>query len=441
MNIVEITSKARELRSELDAILKEELPTEAQIKRGEVVAAELRKLDRLRELGDEQERQRKLDLPVRKSIAASEDYPPKETQSEARADRRGGVQVRSGKDIVAPLGQGDIADNGAFYEAVLSRRYDPRLEKYEARATTLADHVDGGYLVPESGTVGIFDKAVEGTVFWPRTTTYSVTNARSIVIPAFDDSDHSGGTLYGGVTAYWEPEAAELTETAGAVREMRLTPKGLKTYSTMSNEFVVSGPGLASVIERKLGEAIGWKIDDAILRGDGAGKPLGILNSPALVTVDEETSQADDTILWANIKNMYARMLPASKSRAVWYCNNDLVPQLLSLTQPVGTAGVPVPVMNQSNGEFTILGRPVIFTEKCSALGDVGDILFADMSYYAVAMLGAITLAQSEHAFFAHDKHAIRATAYIDGQPLVDSAFTPYKGSLSMSPFVALGAR
>ena len=63
------------------------------------------------------------------------------------------------------------------------------------------------------------------------------------------------------------------------------------------------------------------------------------------------------------------------------------------------------------------------------------------MSYYAVAMLGAITLAQSEHAFFAHDKHAIRATAYIDGQPLVDSAFTPYKGSLSMSPFVALEAR
>ena len=321
-----------------------------------------------------------------------------------------------------------------------SKQYDPRLEAYEARASKLYDLPNAGFLVPESSTTGIFDKAIESTVFWPKVKTYPVKNARSIVIPAFNDSDHSS-TLYGGLTSYWEGEAEEITESNATFREMRLDLKGLKTFTTFSNELKESAGGFASLIEGKLGEALSWKIDTAILRGDGAGKPLGILESDCLITVPKESEQADETIVWENVKAMYARMLPASRTKAVWYVNNDAIEQLLGLYQSAGTAGIPVPVMNESNGSFSILGRPVVFTEKCSALGDVGDIVFADFSYYALAMLGVIDVAQSEHAFFTYDKHTVRAVAYLNGAPLLSGTFQPYKGSNTMSAFVTLAAR
>ena len=38
-------------------------------------------------------------------------------------------------------------------------------------------------------------------------------------------------------------------------------------------------------------EEFGFKIDDVILNGTGSGQPLGILNSPALVTVEKKTGR------------------------------------------------------------------------------------------------------------------------------------------------------
>lgn len=51
-------------------------------------------------------------------------------------------------------------------------------------------------------------------------------------------------------------------------------------------------------------EEFGFKVDDAIINGTGAGMPVGILNSKALVTVPKEPGQAAGTITVQNIVNM-----------------------------------------------------------------------------------------------------------------------------------------
>ena len=80
---------------------------------------------------------------------------------------------------------------------------------------------------------------------------------------------------------------------------------------------------------------------------------------------------------------MYARMLPTSLRNAVWIASIDTFPELATMALSVGTGGGPVWIGNMAGGTggadtppMSILGRPVIFTEKTPALGTTGDLSF-----------------------------------------------------------------
>jgi HK97 family phage major capsid protein len=90
----------------------------------------------------------------------------------------------------------------------------------------------------------------------------------------------------------------------------------------------------------------------------------------------------------------------------------------------------------------TILGRPVIFSEKAPALGTTGDINFVDLSYYLIGDRQAVAVAASEHAFFQNDQVAYRIIERVDGRPWLQSALTPHNGSANtLTAFVQLASR
>src|SRR3546814_1340146 len=67
----------------------------------------------------------------------------------------------------------------------------------------------------------------------------------------------------------------------------------------------------------------------------------------------------------------------------------------------VGTGGGPVWLNNGVGGPpATILGRPVVISEKVENLGDQGDINFIDFSYYLIGDRQSMTVASSEHFRF-----------------------------------------
>ena len=112
----------------------------------------------------------------------------------------------------------------------------------------------------------------------------------------------------------------------------------------------------------------------------------------------------------------------------------------------VGTGGIPIymPAGGLSGQPYaTLFGRPVIAIEQCPTLGDVGDIIFADLSGYILAEKGGIESAMSIHVKFDYDESVFRFVTRLDGQPWRASALTPYKGtsSNSLSHFVALAER
>jgi HK97 family phage major capsid protein len=89
----------------------------------------------------------------------------------------------------------------------------------------------------------------------------------------------------------------------------------------------------------------------------------------------------------------------------------------------------------------TLMGRPVIPVEQCSTLGTVGDIVLADMSQYLLIDKGGIQSAVSMHVQFANDETVLRFVYRVDGQSLWSDDLTPYQGTNTVSPFVALASR
>jgi HK97 family phage major capsid protein len=327
---------------------------------------------------------------------------------------------------------------------VLPNREDLQAKQAEAsriqNAFSSLTPGDGGFLIPETLRSEILSLSLEMSIVRPRATVIPMESAR-VPIPTLDDTSHAS-SVYGGIIGYWTEEAAALTETSASFGRAVLDAKKLTAYSELPNELLADASALGGFFEQKFPEAVAFFEDYAFVNGSGAGEPLGFLNADAAVSVTKESGQAANTIVWENIVKCYGRMLPASLGKAVWVANIETFQQLATMALSVGTGGSAIWLNNGSEGPpMTILGRPVIFTEKVSALSSAGDINFVDLSYYLIGDRQAIQVSTSPHYKFANDKTAFRVVERVDGRPWLGSALTPKAGSATLSPFVKIGAR
>lgn len=311
---------------------------------------------------------------------------------------------------------------------------DDRLKRFLEEGTGSS----GGFVVPTEYSQQIFDVALESEIIRPRATIYPMKSDERRV-PGTVIGDHSS-SLYGGVIAYWRGEGQSLTTSEPTFREINLKPKKLTVYGKASNEWVEDGIGNDTVMGIYSG-ALGWNLDKEFFNGDGSGKPLGILNSACTIEVSAESGQSAATIEYKNLTNMFSRMHPACLKNSVWVAHSTCIPQLLELSIAIGTGGAHVPVMTESNGQFKILTRPVIFTEKAQTLGTKGDIMLCDFSQYIIGLRSDIRLDTSQHVAFNTDELYYRGIVRVDGQPGWNEALTLQDGSTTVSPFVVLEDR
>ena len=113
----------------------------------------------------------------------------------------------------------------------------------------------------------------------------------------------------------------------------------------------------------------------------------------------------------------------------------------MELSVTVGSGASHISVLRDDRGAFSLLGRPVVVTEKLETLGDAGDILFADFSQYAVGLRRELRLDSSAGPRFQQDEVSWCMISGVDGQPLWNEALTPQSGSDTLSPFVTLAER
>jgi HK97 family phage major capsid protein len=300
---------------------------------------------------------------------------------------------------------------------------------------------DGGFLIPEYLRSELLRVALEKALVRSRA---RVVPMETLTVPfPMIDTTSNASNIYGGVTAYWTEEAASLTDSSPTFGRVKLEAKKLTAYSEIPNElFADSIISLQMFINEIFPEAIAWFEDVAFIRGSGVGEPLGFLNSAATVTVNKESGQPSGTIVWENIVKMYARMLPSSLDSAVWICHIDTFPELATMALSIGTAGSAIWLNNGVGpAPMSILGRPVVFTEKVNSLGTAGDINFVDLSYYLIGDRQAIQADTSPHYRFQNDQTTVRFIERVDGRPWIQSAITPNQGTNTLSPYVQLQTR
>ncbi len=329
-------------------------------------------------------------------------------------------------------------------------KMDSRLtqsDKLMRAATGLQESVlaDGGFLVQQDFANEILARAYDTGVLASRVRRMSISsNSNGMKIPAVDEVSRANGSRWGGIQAYWEGEADAYTASKPKFKMMELVLKKLTGLYYATDEVLADASVLESVVSQGFAEEFGFKLDDAILNGDGAGKPLGILSSPSLVTVAKEGSQTAATINVNNLAKMRSRLYGRSRQNAVWLMNQDIEPQLLTLSISVGNNAFPVYLQGGTvAGEQydTLFGRPTFPVEQCATLGTAGDILLVDPSQYLLIDKGQMQRAVSVHVRFLHDEQVFKFTYRVDGQPIWSSALTPFKGSTTQSPFVALAPR
>jgi HK97 family phage major capsid protein len=328
-------------------------------------------------------------------------------------------------------------------KAFMTAELAAKRETLKNAAASSGEPASGGFLVPEAFRAELLSLSLEASVVRPRARIVPMETSR-VIYPFIDDTSHATN-VFGGVQGYWTPESGAMTDVAATFGRLALEAWKLTAFANVPNELIAdSAVSFEAFIRSTFPQALAYFADVAFLSGNGAGQPLGILTAgnAARVSVAKESGQAADTIVWENIVKMYSRMLPQSLGSAVWVVSPDVFPELATMALSVGTGGGPVWLNNGVGGPpATILGRPVVISEKVENLGDQGDINFIDFQYYLVGDRQAMTVASSEHFRFQNGETSFKFVERLDGRPWLQSALTPRNGGPTLSPFVTLDAR
>ncbi len=317
---------------------------------------------------------------------------------------------------------------------------------YSGEATVEYDDSQGGYLIPQEFSNRLHNIALEAAQVRPRATFVPMGTNR-IGIPAVVDEDHSS-SLFGGITIYRPGEAEQKSESKPTFRQVVLTLHKLAALTNVSDEMIEDSPqSIETIITRLFGQAMVFQEESDYFNGTGVGMALGILAAPCLITQAAVPAQAANTVVAQNIIDMWARLHPSLHNGASWHCDNSVLPQLYAMGIAVGTGGSVVftPQGGLSTSPYAMLmGRPLIATEHCQALGTLGDIYLCAWSEYAIggkAGSSAPKVASSIHLHFDYDLVAFRFVLRYDGQPMWRVPLTPENGGNTLGPFVALATR
>jgi len=349
----------------------------------------------------------------------------------------------------------NFASSGEFFQAVMRAgvpggHVDPRLSTRAASGLQEGVPSDGGFLVEVGMAAEILKNVWSVSPVLSRVSKTTLSgNKTGMKFNGLDETSRATGSRFGGIQAYWKGEADLKTASKPKFRQIELNLNKLVGLVYSTDELLDDAQALEQTIREGMQAEFDFAITQAIMNGTGAGQPLGINNSGAVISVAAEAGQAANTLIWENINKMWSRMMASSRPNAIWVCNQDVEPQLHSMSIAVGTGGVPVymPAGGAAAQPYgSLFGRPVVPIEQCPVLGDAGDIMLADFSQYKFIDKGGMKSDVSIHVQFIYDESVFRFVYRCDGQPVLSQAITPFTAGATtatdtLSHFVRVAAR
>ena len=321
---------------------------------------------------------------------------------------------------------------------------DERLLKANNAASGLNTGVgeEGGFAIQKDFMGNMLETAAKEDPILSLVTSFSVsTNSNRVNWNEIDETDISS-TVFGGVQVYRTPEAGTIESSKPKMKQAELKLEKLAGLCYTTDEMEEDSDFTGQLIDKSFNVALRRTLASEIMSGDGIGRCTGILTGDGLVEVAKETNQAADSIKWKNISKMYHRMLNRGEGSWAWIIHPDAHEQLDFLDFPVGTGGVPVYLPATMQGTVDTLRRlPVLESDHCSALGDKGDIVLADLSDYLLVMKKGVNKAVSMHVEFLTAQMAYRFILRVNGRPMKTSTVTINNSNNERGKYIALADR
>lgn len=273
---------------------------------------------------------------------------------------------------------------------------------------------EGGYLVPDEFERTLIEALEEENIF-RRIATVIHSNSGDRKIPVVASKG----------TAGWIDEEGLYPESDDSFGQLSLGAYKLGTMIKISEELLNdSAFDMEGYITREFARRIGTKEEEAFFKGDGTGKPLGLLaetgGADIGVTTTGASITADDVI------DLYYSLRVPYRKKAKWIMNDSTVSALRKLKdqngqylwQPSLVAGTP----------NTILGCEVISSPFMPSIA-AGEkaIAFGDYSYYWIADRQGRTFKRLNELFATTGQVGFLGAQRVDGKLILPEAIKVLK--------------
>ena len=238
---------------------------------------------------------------------------------------------------------------------------DARLTRAPAGVAGEVDPTSGGFLVPTVYVERLVQSIYDEAVIAPLCDRMETDRPFETVFCGVDETSRADGSRWGGAASYWSIEGDTVSPSLPKWRRIEFQAHKLFALCVATSELIADAPMLGAYVRKAFSAEMSFKLDAAIVKGTGAGVPLGVLNSAALITIAKDSGQASATITATNIENAWAALPVPCRRRATWLVNELVEGQLSSVNAPGPTPTQTALYMPQGVGgnEHALLkGRP-----------------------------------------------------------------------------------
>ena len=269
----------------------------------------------------------------------------------------------------------------------------------------------GGYLVPDTYDDRLVQALKQKNVLRQIATVIPTTQKLTIPVSL------------GGENASWMPENEPYTFCEAEFGEIEIDAYKLGSSILVSDELLEDcGVDLKKYIEEAFAHRIGNAEESAFIRGDGNGKPLGIIYQASIGKVTDEKGKisADDLV------DMEFSLAEPYRKNAVWVMSNDAYCRLGQLRHyrgnPIWSNGL------EEEMPMKLFGYPVYI---CNHMDDVTPgsipVMFGDFSYYWIGDRGKRVIKRLVERYADHGQVAFITTERVDAKLVLPEAIKMLK--------------
>ena len=316
----------------------------------------------------------------------------------SRLDELSGNTVKKQTNNTAEAKKKAEAYNTAFWETMHTGMPQNTLKE--------GSDGSGGYLVPDTYDDRLVQALKQKNVL--RQIATIVPTTQKLTIPV----------SLGGENASWMPENEPYTFCEAEFGEIEIDAYKLGSSILVSDELLEDcGVDLKKYIEEAFAHRIGNAEESAFIRGDGNGKPLGIIHQASIGKVTDEKGKisADDLV------DMEFSLAEPYRKNAVWVMSNDAYCRLGQLRHyrgnPIWSNGL------EEEMPMKLFGYPVYI---CNHMDDVTPgsipVMFGDFSYYWIGDRGKRVIKRLTERFADRGQVAFITTERVDAKLVLPEA-------------------